>query len=185
MNYDNASMRLALPPASNLPRPVQQMLDVILAGSLLSIRRPSPRAPSRLAPAPCPAGRGTARTRHTRRIQMRRSARGMRQGDASAAVWGLVALCESPGEAYDGLPYVADSFTRSSAMGAGPRCVELRDMRSVHVYMDMAQYEFELANGTRVRTCPAAMGFLFTGVQRAWASACPTFFVILSRPATW
>ncbi|KAJ7110586.1 Neutral/alkaline nonlysosomal ceramidase [Mycena epipterygia] len=36
-------------------------------------------------------------------------------------------------------------------------------VRSVHVYMDMAQHEFALANGTRVRTCPAAMGFSFAG----------------------
>ncbi|KAJ7144716.1 ceramidase [Mycena crocata] len=36
-------------------------------------------------------------------------------------------------------------------------------VRSVHAYVDMAQYEFALGNGTRVRTCPAAMGFSFAG----------------------
>ena len=29
---------------------------------------------------------------------------------------------------------------------------------SVHVYVDMSRYEFALKNGTRVKTCPAAMG---------------------------
>ncbi|KAJ7458594.1 Neutral/alkaline nonlysosomal ceramidase [Mycena latifolia] len=36
-------------------------------------------------------------------------------------------------------------------------------VRSVHVYVDMTQYEFALKNGTRVRTCPAAMGYSFAG----------------------
>ncbi|KAJ7766995.1 Neutral/alkaline nonlysosomal ceramidase [Mycena maculata] len=36
-------------------------------------------------------------------------------------------------------------------------------VRSVHVYVDMATHEFALPNGTRVGTCPAAMGFSFAG----------------------
>ncbi|KAJ7351313.1 ceramidase [Mycena albidolilacea] len=36
-------------------------------------------------------------------------------------------------------------------------------VRSAHAYVDMSGYEFSLANGTRVRTCPAAMGFSFAG----------------------
>ncbi|KAJ7839873.1 Neutral/alkaline nonlysosomal ceramidase [Mycena leptocephala] len=36
-------------------------------------------------------------------------------------------------------------------------------VRSVHVYVDMSRYGFALGNGTRVRTCPAAMGFSFAG----------------------
>jgi neutral ceramidase len=31
-------------------------------------------------------------------------------------------------------------------------------VRSVHVYVDMSRYGFALGNGTRVSTCPAAMG---------------------------
>ncbi|KAJ7121911.1 Neutral/alkaline nonlysosomal ceramidase [Mycena filopes] len=36
-------------------------------------------------------------------------------------------------------------------------------VRSVHVYVDMSRHEFVLANGTKVGTCPAAMGFSFAG----------------------
>ncbi|KAG7441035.1 Neutral/alkaline nonlysosomal ceramidase [Guyanagaster necrorhizus] len=36
-------------------------------------------------------------------------------------------------------------------------------VRSVHVYMDMANHTFTLPNGTTVQTCPAAMGFSFAG----------------------
>ncbi|KAJ7351351.1 Neutral/alkaline nonlysosomal ceramidase [Mycena albidolilacea] len=40
----------------------------------------------------------------------------------------------------------------------------MRPVRSAHAYVDMGGYEFALANGTRVRTCPAAMGaFSFAG----------------------
>ncbi|KAF8526003.1 Neutral/alkaline nonlysosomal ceramidase [Hysterangium stoloniferum] len=36
-------------------------------------------------------------------------------------------------------------------------------VRSVHQYINMAEYTFTLANGTQVTTCPAAMGFAFAG----------------------
>ncbi|KAK0196294.1 Neutral/alkaline nonlysosomal ceramidase [Armillaria mellea] len=36
-------------------------------------------------------------------------------------------------------------------------------VRSVHVYMNMANHTFTLPNGTTVQTCPAAMGFSFAG----------------------
>ncbi|KAJ7124486.1 Neutral/alkaline nonlysosomal ceramidase [Mycena epipterygia] len=36
-------------------------------------------------------------------------------------------------------------------------------VRSVHVYLDMANHTFALPNGTTVQTCPAAMGFSFAG----------------------
>lgn len=36
-------------------------------------------------------------------------------------------------------------------------------VRSVHVYMNMANHTFTLPNGTTVQTCPAAMGFAFAG----------------------
>ncbi|KAJ6506372.1 Neutral/alkaline nonlysosomal ceramidase [Mycena vitilis] len=36
-------------------------------------------------------------------------------------------------------------------------------VRSVHVYLDMANHTFALPNGTTVGTCPAAMGFSFAG----------------------
>ncbi|KAJ7775556.1 Neutral/alkaline nonlysosomal ceramidase [Mycena metata] len=36
-------------------------------------------------------------------------------------------------------------------------------VRSVHVYVDMSKHEFVLGNGTKVKTCPAAMGFSFAG----------------------
>ncbi|KAJ7702808.1 Neutral/alkaline non-lysosomal ceramidase-domain-containing protein [Mycena rosella] len=36
-------------------------------------------------------------------------------------------------------------------------------VRSAHAYVDMSRYEFVLGNGTRVRTCPAAMGYSFAG----------------------
>ncbi|KAF5353132.1 hypothetical protein D9758_008800 [Tetrapyrgos nigripes] len=36
-------------------------------------------------------------------------------------------------------------------------------VRSVHIYMNMANHTFALSNGTTVQTCPAAMGFSFAG----------------------
>ncbi|ESK90041.1 neutral ceramidase precursor [Moniliophthora roreri MCA 2997] len=36
-------------------------------------------------------------------------------------------------------------------------------VRSVHVYMNMANHTFTLPNGTTARTCPAALGFSFAG----------------------
>ncbi|KAF7348448.1 Neutral ceramidase [Mycena venus] len=36
-------------------------------------------------------------------------------------------------------------------------------VRSVHVYLDMANHTFTLPNGTTAQTCPAAMGFSFAG----------------------
>ncbi|KAJ6544353.1 Neutral/alkaline nonlysosomal ceramidase [Mycena capillaripes] len=36
-------------------------------------------------------------------------------------------------------------------------------VRSVHIYLDMANHTFALPNGTTVGTCPAAMGFSFAG----------------------
>ncbi|KAJ6579640.1 ceramidase [Mycena vulgaris] len=36
-------------------------------------------------------------------------------------------------------------------------------VRSVHVYLDMANHTFVLPNGTTAQTCPAAMGFSFAG----------------------
>ncbi|KAJ6486736.1 Neutral/alkaline nonlysosomal ceramidase [Mycena sanguinolenta] len=36
-------------------------------------------------------------------------------------------------------------------------------VRSVHVYLNMANHTFPLANGTIAQTCPAAMGFSFAG----------------------
>ncbi|KAJ6566570.1 Neutral/alkaline nonlysosomal ceramidase [Mycena capillaripes] len=36
-------------------------------------------------------------------------------------------------------------------------------VRSAHAHVDMSRYEFVLANGTVVTTCPAAMGFSFAG----------------------
>ncbi|KAJ7815949.1 Neutral/alkaline nonlysosomal ceramidase [Mycena olivaceomarginata] len=36
-------------------------------------------------------------------------------------------------------------------------------VRSVHVYLDMANHTFTLPNGTVAKTCPAAMGFSFAG----------------------
>ncbi|KAF8993031.1 Neutral/alkaline nonlysosomal ceramidase [Cyathus striatus] len=36
-------------------------------------------------------------------------------------------------------------------------------VKSVHVYLNMANHSFALPNGTTVQTCPAAMGFSFAG----------------------
>lgn len=36
-------------------------------------------------------------------------------------------------------------------------------VRSVHIFVNMSQYTFNLANGTTVNTCPPAMGFSFAG----------------------
>ncbi|KAF9041756.1 Neutral/alkaline nonlysosomal ceramidase [Hymenopellis radicata] len=44
--------------------------------------------------------------------------------------------------------------TRSPVLGA---------VRSVHVYMQMANHTFTLPNGTQAQTCPGAMGFSFAG----------------------
>ncbi|KAF7317824.1 hypothetical protein MKEN_00870300 [Mycena kentingensis (nom. inval.)] len=46
--------------------------------------------------------------------------------------------------------------------GAGMKPVK-GAVRSVHAYVDMAQHEFVLPNGTTVRTCPAALGYSFAG----------------------
>ncbi|KAJ7740568.1 Neutral/alkaline nonlysosomal ceramidase [Mycena metata] len=36
-------------------------------------------------------------------------------------------------------------------------------VRSVHIFLDMANHTFTLPNGTQAQTCPAAMGFSFAG----------------------
>ncbi|KIK60282.1 hypothetical protein GYMLUDRAFT_43572 [Collybiopsis luxurians FD-317 M1] len=54
----------------------------------------------------------------------------------------------------EGAQTVMDSTNRTSVTGA---------VRSVHVYLDMANHTFTLPNGTSVQTCPAAMGFAFAG----------------------
>ncbi|KAJ3969998.1 Neutral/alkaline nonlysosomal ceramidase [Lentinula raphanica] len=54
----------------------------------------------------------------------------------------------------DGAQTVMEASNRSSVTGS---------VRSVHVYLDMANHTFTLPNGTNVQTCPAAMGFAFAG----------------------
>ncbi|KAJ7626794.1 Neutral/alkaline nonlysosomal ceramidase [Roridomyces roridus] len=49
-----------------------------------------------------------------------------------------------------------------AVLGGGMTSVK-GSVRSVHVFVDMATHEFVLPNGTRVGTCPAAMGFSFAG----------------------
>ncbi|KAJ6578582.1 Neutral/alkaline nonlysosomal ceramidase [Mycena sp. CBHHK59/15] len=116
-------------------------------------------------------------------------------GDTSPNTLG--AFCESPGEAYDGMPCQANSSTCGGTVedchGRGPgftldssgfhsnqMIAEVQvdaaktilgstlasvtgSVRSVHVYLDMANHTFALPNGTTVETCPAAMGFSFAG----------------------
>jgi len=36
-------------------------------------------------------------------------------------------------------------------------------VKSVHIYLDMANHTFTLPNGTEVQTCPAALGYSFAG----------------------
>lgn len=36
-------------------------------------------------------------------------------------------------------------------------------VKGVHTYVNMTNYNFKLANGTSVTTCPAAMGYSFAG----------------------
>ncbi|KAJ6616808.1 Neutral/alkaline nonlysosomal ceramidase [Mycena sp. CBHHK59/15] len=52
--------------------------------------------------------------------------------------------------------------TGRKVIGSGMQRVR-GSVRSAHAYVDMSQYEFVLKNGTRVRTCPAAVGFSFAG----------------------
>jgi neutral ceramidase len=54
----------------------------------------------------------------------------------------------------EGAQTVMAATNRSSVTGS---------VRSVHVYLDMANHTFALPNGTTVQTCPAAMGFSFAG----------------------
>jgi hypothetical protein len=71
-------------------------------------------------------------------------------------------------------------------------------VRSVHIYLDMANHTFALPNGTTVGTCPAAMGalsllfcfctyqnnththFLHTGFSFAGGTTCVAVYRILS-----
>jgi neutral ceramidase len=50
-------------------------------------------------------------------------------------------------------------------------------VRSVHVYVDMSRYGFALGNGTRVRTCPAAMG------ESTWFFFFLFFFLVQDVPS--
>ncbi|KAL1682695.1 Neutral/alkaline nonlysosomal ceramidase [Schizophyllum commune] len=54
---------------------------------------------------------------------------------------------------YDGARAIMEG-SRSAVSGA---------VRSVHVYLNMANHSFALPNGTEVQTCPPAMGYAFAG----------------------
>lgn len=49
----------------------------------------------------------------------------------------------------------------AQAVMQGARVPVTGSVRSVHQFVDMSSYVFNLANGTQVKTCPPAMGFSF------------------------
>ncbi|KAG8789026.1 hypothetical protein FRC12_013975 [Ceratobasidium sp. 428] len=55
---------------------------------------------------------------------------------------------------FKGAKTLMDGNTLKSVRGA---------VRSLHTYVNMANYSFTLANGTMVHTCPPAMGYSFAG----------------------
>ncbi|KAJ7074829.1 Neutral/alkaline nonlysosomal ceramidase [Mycena belliarum] len=90
----------------------------------------------------------------------------------SSTCGGAAQQCHGRGPAFTSDPY---GFTSNAVIGSrqadaarailhggGMKPVK-GNVRSLHVYVDMSQHEFTLANGTTVRTCPAAMGFSFAG----------------------
>ncbi|KAJ7846596.1 Neutral/alkaline nonlysosomal ceramidase [Mycena olivaceomarginata] len=86
-----------------------------------------------------------------------------------AGVRGAMGLSDSDSASSDsGLPQGATAKTELKAKvkrqgGKGGMQPVHGPVRSARAYVDMSGYEFALANGTRVRTCPAAMGFSFAG----------------------
>ncbi|KAK0221200.1 Neutral/alkaline nonlysosomal ceramidase [Armillaria nabsnona] len=54
-------------------------------------------------------------------------------------------------------------FEGARTIMEGPLAPVSGAVRTVHVYMNMANHTFILPNGTTVQTCPAAMGFAFAG----------------------
>ncbi|KAJ6546078.1 Neutral/alkaline nonlysosomal ceramidase [Mycena vulgaris] len=89
----------------------------------------------------------------------------------SSTCGGFAQDCHGRGPAFTADPY---GFASSTLIGArqadAARAISGNGMqavrgsvRSVHVHVDMSRYEFALENGTRVRTCPAAMGYSFAG----------------------
>ncbi|KAH9485768.1 Neutral ceramidase 2 [Psilocybe cubensis] len=54
-------------------------------------------------------------------------------------------------------------FLGAQTVMNGPLSPVHGTVKSVHVYMAMANHSFTLPNGTTVSTCPAAMGFAFAG----------------------
>ncbi|KAJ7802418.1 Neutral/alkaline nonlysosomal ceramidase [Mycena olivaceomarginata] len=103
-------------------------------------------------------------------------------GDTSPNTLG--AFCESPGQPFDGMSCQANTSTcggtAEDCHGRGPgfrldsstgvKTILGKSLssvtgtvRSVHVYLDMANHTFTLPNGTTAQTCPAALGFSFAG----------------------
>ncbi|KAJ7591365.1 Neutral/alkaline nonlysosomal ceramidase [Mycena floridula] len=54
-------------------------------------------------------------------------------------------------------------FKGAQTIMSGPLAAVSGTVRSVHVYLNMANHTFTLPNGTSVQTCPAALGFSFAG----------------------
>ncbi|KAJ7064710.1 Neutral/alkaline nonlysosomal ceramidase [Mycena amicta] len=97
-------------------------------------------------------------------------------GDTSPNTLG--AFCESPGEQCHGRGpgFTLDAFGFHSNQMIAQTQVNAAQtilggklssisgtVRSVHIYLDMANHTFTLPNGTTAQTCPAAMGFSFAG----------------------
>ncbi|KAJ7618532.1 Neutral/alkaline nonlysosomal ceramidase [Roridomyces roridus] len=89
----------------------------------------------------------------------------------SSTCGGTVADCHGrgPGFTLDSLGFHSNEMIAQIQVDAAKKLMSSTlspvtgSVRSVHVYLNMANHTFALPNGTQVQTCPAAMGFSFAG----------------------
>ena len=58
-------------------------------------------------------------------------------------------------------------------------------VKAVHTYVDMTQYSFTLANGTKVQTCPPAMGESILLLSPPLLTECPSGYAFAAGTTDW
>ncbi|KAJ7039381.1 Neutral/alkaline nonlysosomal ceramidase [Mycena alexandri] len=89
----------------------------------------------------------------------------------SSTCGGTVEQCHGrgPGFTLDALGFHSNAMIAQVQVDAAKSLMGAKlapitgSVRSVHIYLDMANHTFVLPNGTQAQTCPAAMGFSFAG----------------------
>lgn len=78
---------------------------------------------------------------------------------------GVTSCYEMGRRQYAGAQSVYDSFSSSGTPVVGT------SVKSFHFYQNMSYYEFPLANGSVVQSCPAALGYSFAAGTSDWPGA--------------